>query len=40
LFFSTRIAEKTDLILIKKHRPCVLSNISIVDISGDLPVAV
>ena len=37
--FLTQI-RKTDVILIKKRRPCVLSKCSIVGISVGLPVAV
>ena len=40
VFFFEHRQEKTDVILIKKRRPCVLSNISIVAISVGLPEAV
>ena len=37
-FFNTD--KKTDVILIKKRKPCIVSNISIVAISVGLPVTV
>jgi len=40
LFFSLNTDKKKHVILIKKRRPCVLSNTSIVAISVGLPVAV